>query len=286
LTGALFFLAYLSGTALSLPVSGVLSVVSGIVFGHLVGAVLALLACTAGGSIALLISRYLFRKIVQQRFTIQLAVINRGIEVSPRHVGLKQIKNAIDMTVLTEDKKLVLTEEMVRKDPSIKNLLNLTLQYYNNKRYEDCLAICGRILEIDPKNHLAYNNMCIAYIQLKKKKEAIRSCQKCLEIQPDFQLAKNNLRWAESLNRSMAPARRVNFGDPLSNSTSNQIFVSAPLPNRTRGSWASKTKRLDGSRAPNTTVEGAVFKVLSMMEDGNRTRTQPSSSSTLAPAAR
>jgi uncharacterized membrane protein YdjX (TVP38/TMEM64 family) len=80
LTGAVFFLVFLLGTALSLPVSGVLSVVSGIIFGHLVGGPLALLAGATGGSLALLVSRYLFRNLVQQRFAVQLAVINKGVD--------------------------------------------------------------------------------------------------------------------------------------------------------------------------------------------------------------
>jgi len=79
-TVLIFFAIYLTGTALSLPVTGVLSVVSGMIFGHLIGAPLALLACTIGGTIAYLVSRYLLHTLVQQRFAAQLASINKGIE--------------------------------------------------------------------------------------------------------------------------------------------------------------------------------------------------------------
>ncbi len=84
----------------------------------------------------------------------------------------------------------------------------------------------------------------------------------------------------------MEPGQRVNFGVAPSNSTSSQKFVSDPLPKRTRGSCASRTRRFAGSRAPRTTFEGVESKALSMIEDERRTRTQSFSLSILAPAAR
>lgn len=79
-TVAIFFLTFFAGTAFSLPVTGGLAVVSGLIFGQAVGIPLALLASTLGGTLAFLFARYALHELVQQRFAVQLEVINRGVE--------------------------------------------------------------------------------------------------------------------------------------------------------------------------------------------------------------
>lgn len=79
-TACIFFMVLLLGTACSLPVVGVLSVASGIVFGALTGFLISLIASTLGGTIALYSSRILLHDLVNRRFSPQLAVVNKGIE--------------------------------------------------------------------------------------------------------------------------------------------------------------------------------------------------------------
>jgi len=79
-TGAIFFLIYFVGTSCSLPVSGVLSVVSGIIFGPVTGFLISLLAGSLGGTIALFSTRFLFHDLVKRRFSVHIDVINKGIE--------------------------------------------------------------------------------------------------------------------------------------------------------------------------------------------------------------
>ena len=79
-TAAIFFMVLLLGTACSLPVTGVLAVASGIVFGAVTGFFISLTASTLGGTVALYSSRILLHDLVSRRFTAQLAVINRGVE--------------------------------------------------------------------------------------------------------------------------------------------------------------------------------------------------------------
>ena len=79
-TLGVFFLVFLVATACSLPVTGALSLASGIVFGALTGLGVSLLASTLGGTVALLSTRYLLRDLIKRRFTGQLAVVNKGLE--------------------------------------------------------------------------------------------------------------------------------------------------------------------------------------------------------------
>jgi len=79
-TAAVFFLVFFVGTSFSLPVTGVLAVTSGIIFGAVNGFLLALFSSTLGSAISLYSSRYLFHDLVQRRFSNQVDVVNKGLE--------------------------------------------------------------------------------------------------------------------------------------------------------------------------------------------------------------
>lgn len=79
LVGGLFFLAYVTVTALSLPGAALMTLVAGALFGLLGGTVLVSFASTLGATLAMLISRFLLRDWVQARFGQRLAAIDQGI---------------------------------------------------------------------------------------------------------------------------------------------------------------------------------------------------------------
>ena len=79
-TALVFFIVFFVGTSCSLPVTGALTVASGIVFGAVTGFVISLLAATLGGTVALYSTRYLFHDLVKRRFTGQVEMVNKGIE--------------------------------------------------------------------------------------------------------------------------------------------------------------------------------------------------------------
>lgn len=79
-TAAVFFTVFFVGTSCSLPVTAVLTLAGGIVFGTLTGFSLSLAASTLGGTVALYSTRYLFYDLVKRRFTGQVEMVNKGIE--------------------------------------------------------------------------------------------------------------------------------------------------------------------------------------------------------------
>jgi uncharacterized membrane protein YdjX (TVP38/TMEM64 family) len=79
-TVAVFFIVFFVGISCSLPVAGILSVTSGIVFGVVTGFFISLTAATLGGTVALYSSRFLFHDLVKRRFPGQIEMVNRGIE--------------------------------------------------------------------------------------------------------------------------------------------------------------------------------------------------------------
>jgi len=78
-TVVIFFLMYVIGTGLSLPVAGFLTISSGVLFGLIWGTLIVSIAGTIGATIAFLLSRYLFRDYIQSRYADKLSKINHGI---------------------------------------------------------------------------------------------------------------------------------------------------------------------------------------------------------------
>ena len=79
LLAALFFLAYVALTALSVPGAAIMTLAAGAIFGVVAGTVLVSFASTIGATLAFLTSRYLLRDWVQARFGERLKGVNEGI---------------------------------------------------------------------------------------------------------------------------------------------------------------------------------------------------------------
>ena len=75
-----FFIIYIISVAFSLPGATLLTLIGGAVFGFVWGLVLISFASTIGATLAFLVSRFLLRDTVQQRFGSHLERINQGVE--------------------------------------------------------------------------------------------------------------------------------------------------------------------------------------------------------------
>lgn len=80
LTAGVYFLLIVLGTGFSLPVTAIMMVGSGMIFGTGVGLAIALTALTLGGTMSLLTGRFLFNDVVERRFTGYLEIVNKGID--------------------------------------------------------------------------------------------------------------------------------------------------------------------------------------------------------------
>ncbi len=79
-TIAIYFVVYVTVTALSLPGATVMTLAGGATFGVLVGLLVVSFASTLGATLAFLVSRFLLRDMVQQKFGDKLKSINEGIK--------------------------------------------------------------------------------------------------------------------------------------------------------------------------------------------------------------
>ncbi len=75
-----FFAIYVVVTAASLPGAAVMTLAAGAIFGLFTGVILVSFASTIGATCAFIVSRYVLRDTIQQKFPDKLKTINQGID--------------------------------------------------------------------------------------------------------------------------------------------------------------------------------------------------------------
>lgn len=80
LTAIVYFTGYVIATSLSIPGALMITLLGGAIFGVFWGTILVSFASSIGATLAFLVSRFLLREWVEQRFGRYMAPINKGIE--------------------------------------------------------------------------------------------------------------------------------------------------------------------------------------------------------------
>lgn len=80
LTALIFFIIYILTTALSIPGATVLTLAAGFIFGVVHGTIIVSFASTIGATLAFLVSRFLLRDFVYDKFKDRFEKINKGVE--------------------------------------------------------------------------------------------------------------------------------------------------------------------------------------------------------------
>ncbi len=102
--------------------------------------------------------------------------------------------------------KLDIVRENAKNNPSVNNYVDLSLEYYYEAYFDSCIYASKKVLDIDPNNVSAYNNICAANNQMQNWDASIAAAKEGLLINPDNQLLKNNLAIAVE-----AKAKRKNW---------------------------------------------------------------------------
>lgn len=123
--------------------------------------------------------------------------LEKGLQMSPGHADLNRLKAQFNGGIVTIP-ALQQAEMNAKKDPTPEKYLDLSLQYYNAKRYEDCANAANEALKLRPGYVEAYNNICSAYNLLGEWDKAIEAGTKAVELRPGFELAVNNLKLAQN----------------------------------------------------------------------------------------
>ncbi|MFO7789777.1 MAG: tetratricopeptide repeat protein [Bacteroidales bacterium] len=118
------------------------------------------------------------------------ALIEETLTIAPNDTYTAQISDKAESMGQTKLERMEIKSE---ENPTPENFLDLSLVYYQDGMYDDCIEACYKALEIRPDYAPAYNNICSAYNKLGEYEKAIEACEKALKINPEFERAKNNL---------------------------------------------------------------------------------------------
>jgi len=106
------------------------------------------------------------------------------------------ISNAMANKITPHDSSLIKLQsaiDLAKANPNEDNYINLSLVYFQNAMYNECIWAAQNALKYNANSYLAYNNMCCAYNQLGLWDEAIASGQYAISVIPGAQLVLNNL---------------------------------------------------------------------------------------------
>ncbi|PKV49794.1 tetratricopeptide repeat protein [Aquimarina sp. MAR_2010_214] len=113
---------------------------------------------------------------------------NKALKLNPNYqLAKNNLKNAHNHKAKTEYQI-----NLLKKDPTEANYLNLSLLYYNNKLFEKCIKIAEEGVLKHPNSDKLYNNICTSYNALKEWNKAFEAGKKGLAINPNNQLLRNN----------------------------------------------------------------------------------------------
>jgi len=124
-----------------------------------------------------------------QQYDKAVAALKQALLIQP---GFAFAQNNLTDAEQQVESKGIKTSGLTADD-----FVDLSLYYFNNRLYPDCIAACKYALSLRPGYDIPYNNICAAYNKLGKWDEAITAANKGLLINPNNQVLKNNL--AESL---------------------------------------------------------------------------------------
>jgi tetratricopeptide (TPR) repeat protein len=124
-------------------------------------------------------------QIRRERYDEAIEACNKALEIAPEYaLAWGNLRWAYD--------------EAPQKAPSVDVFLGLSVLRYWEGEIEQSLDASRKVLELDPANALAYNNICAAHALRGEWEPAIAACEKALALDPDFERARNNLEWARS----------------------------------------------------------------------------------------
>ena len=135
-----------------------------------------------------------------------IEMVRRGLALSPKHTDLLRFYEQLTTTAKEKIEKL---ENTAKQNPTPENYLNLSLEYYNNARYLDCVHAAQEAAKLKPDYDAAYNNICSAYNMLHDWDNAIAAGKKAVEINPKNQQAKNNLQLSIDSKNSISTAENI-----------------------------------------------------------------------------
>lgn len=141
-------------------------------------------------------------------------------------------------------------QEKVQTVKSPQAFIDLSLAYFNEGKYEECVKACFEVLKLDSTNADAYNNISCCYNQMGMWDESVEYADKAIKYRPDFETAIRNRKNIKERNESVYKSAAIANANP---SVQNYLSVSTQFFNGLRYKdciiYAEKALKLDPNSA-------------------------------------
>jgi tetratricopeptide (TPR) repeat protein len=128
---------------------------------------------------------------------VLLSVAIGGYFIWKNKVGTPKEATVIEQQQVSPQEQLQNALDAAQKAPTIPNLINLGLAYFNNGKYIEAVAVNMQVLQLDSTNAIVYNNICASYNNLNRYEEAIYFGKAALRFDANNTLAKNNIAFSQ-----------------------------------------------------------------------------------------
>ena len=129
-------------------------------------------------------------------------LLEKAVKLSPNYSSAKRLLSSINSGGNEDQKRVSKLFEKVNVNANQSDLIELSQLLYQLERYKECIDICHRILKLDSKSFVAYNNLCVAHNQMGDFVNGIKFGEMAIKINPDSKLAQNNLNWSRSIQKT------------------------------------------------------------------------------------
>jgi tetratricopeptide (TPR) repeat protein len=183
-------------------------------------------------------------------------LVNESVKLFPNDQEVnKYVEIAKNRKSITDREK-----EKVEKSKSPQSFIDLSLAYFNDGKYRECIEACKEVLKLDSMNSDAYNNISCSYNQLGDWDQAERYAGLAVKHRPGFDVAERNYKNIKERNESVYRSAAMANANP---SVENFLQVSTMFFNGLRYTdcieYAKKALRLKPNSAEAYNNIGAAY---------------------------
>ncbi len=126
-----------------------------------------------------------------------------ALRIDPDDVGAQRSLHVAEAGIAANENTVKLAEA----EPTADHSLALSVLYYQERKYQECIHAAQEALRIQPDLPEAYVNIAAAWHAMGKEEETIAALKAALKLRPDFETAKHNLAYELAHYPSAASAR-------------------------------------------------------------------------------
>jgi tetratricopeptide (TPR) repeat protein len=133
---------------------------------------------------------------LQMEYSLAQEACKQAIHIQPEYQLAKNNLKWAEDEIRTAQQAIAAAEQLAPASRNADSYQAEGLNFLHIGNYQQATKAWQRVLELDPKNAVAANNIGIAQMAEKQPGKAIPWFEKAIELDPTMQLAKNNLAWA------------------------------------------------------------------------------------------